>query len=189
MLKFLPPPKPVKTPDTPPKADSCSGWAAVGRDCAAAMREPEMVASSSASACISLNCFIKSGPLVPDTYAVDIRILPIFSSWDAAAAKKRRVPWSARQEKRPEGGPGQRRDEQAARGFAGRMGMSAGCGGRESGQLRVAFQELAIVPVGVAQREVAGGVEPGNLLRRETPADGAEVLPQLLLVARADDCG
>src|ERR1035441_7626395 len=69
------------------------------------MREPEMVASSNASASTSLNCFIKSGPLVPDTYAVDIRILPIFSSWDAAAAKKGLCP----------GQPGKKSDRRAGR--------------------------------------------------------------------------
>src|SRR5690242_17085358 len=52
---------------------------------------------------------------------------------------------------------------------------------------RVPLGEAPLVPVGIGQWRAAGGVEPGHLLGREVPADGPEVLPQLLLVPGADD--
>src|SRR5262245_11731421 len=52
---------------------------------------------------------------------------------------------------------------------------------------RIPLRELSLVPVGIRRGRGAGGVQPGDLRRREIPADGAEVLAQLLLVARADD--
>src|SRR5688572_1742547 len=52
---------------------------------------------------------------------------------------------------------------------------------------RIAFGEPALVPVRVWQRHLAGGVEPRHLIARQVPADGAQVLPQLFFVARADD--
>ena len=45
-----------------------------------------------------------------------------------------------------------------------------------SDRRRVALREAALVPVRVGQRRRAGGVEPGDLLRRQAPADRAEVL-------------
>ena len=59
--------------------------------------------------------------------------------------------------------------------------------GGSADRRRVALGEAALVPVGIGRRRGAGGVEPGDLLRRQVPADGAEVLAQLLLVAGADD--
>ena len=51
----------------------------------------------------------------------------------------------------------------------------------------VAFVELDLVPVGVGERDGAGGVELGDLLGGEVPADGGEVGAELLFVAGADD--
>src|SRR5262249_36040770 len=51
----------------------------------------------------------------------------------------------------------------------------------------VAFGEAALVPVGIGGGDGAGGVEAGDLLGRQVPPDRPEVLPQLLLVAGADD--
>ncbi len=53
----------------------------------------------------------------------------------------------------------------------------------------VQHREAALVPVGVGEIHCAGGVEFGDLLLSQIPADGAEVLFQLLFVARADDYG
>ena len=52
---------------------------------------------------------------------------------------------------------------------------------------RIALGKATLVPVGIGRRGGAGGVEPGDLLGGQVPADGAEVLAQLLLVAGADD--
>jgi hypothetical protein len=43
------------------------------------------------------------------------------------------------------------------------------------------------VPVGVAGRDVACGVEFGDLFRGEVPAEGTEIVAQLLFHASADD--
>ena len=43
------------------------------------------------------------------------------------------------------------------------------------------------MPVRIRRRRRARGVERGDLSRRQVPADGPEILPQLLLVARAND--
>ena len=51
----------------------------------------------------------------------------------------------------------------------------------------VAVGELALVPVGIGGVSVAGGVEFGDLFFGEIPADGGEVLAELLFVAGADD--
>ena len=51
----------------------------------------------------------------------------------------------------------------------------------------VAIAELALVPVGVDRLRVAGGVELGDLFFGEIPAERAEILAELLLVAGAHD--
>ena len=43
---------------------------------------------------------------------------------------------------------------------------------------RVALGEPPLVPVGIGRRDGAGRVQPGDLLRRQVPADRAQVLPQ-----------
>ena len=45
------------------------------------------------------------------------------------------------------------------------------------------------MPVGIDERKLAGGVEPGDMLGRQAPADGPQVLHELPCVARADDKG
>ena len=45
----------------------------------------------------------------------------------------------------------------------------------------------ALVPVGIAGRDVACGVEFGALFRGEVPAEGTEIVAQLLFGASADD--
>lgn len=52
---------------------------------------------------------------------------------------------------------------------------------------RIALHELPLMPIGVGERALAGGVQLGDLLRRQAPADGSQVLLQLRLVAGADD--
>ena len=51
----------------------------------------------------------------------------------------------------------------------------------------VAIGELALVPVGIGGLRFAGGVEFGDLFFGEIPADRAEILAELLLVAGAHD--
>src|SRR6202050_2325650 len=51
----------------------------------------------------------------------------------------------------------------------------------------VTFFKLALMPVGVRQSYFAGGVQFGYLGRREAPAYGAEILAELLFIARAHD--
>ena len=51
----------------------------------------------------------------------------------------------------------------------------------------VPLHELPLVPVRIDGRHGARGVEAGDLLGRQFPADGAEVLAELVLVARPDD--
>ena len=48
-------------------------------------------------------------------------------------------------------------------------------------------RELGWCRVGIGGRDRAGSVQLRDLLRRQIPPDRAQVLPQLLLVARADD--
>src|SRR6185369_12830307 len=51
----------------------------------------------------------------------------------------------------------------------------------------IALAETGLMPIGISCRAFAGLVQPDNLLRCETPADRAQILAQLLLIARADD--
>lgn len=53
----------------------------------------------------------------------------------------------------------------------------------------VAFAELGLVPVGVGERNGAGGVELGYLFGGELPAYGGEVLFELLFGTGSDDDG
>src|SRR5580658_6518502 len=59
--------------------------------------------------------------------------------------------------------------------------------GERSHRRGIAFPELSLVPIGIGKRAIAGRVQLCHLLRRQSPADGAEILLQLLLVPRADD--
>ena len=52
---------------------------------------------------------------------------------------------------------------------------------------RIALDELALVPIRIDGRTVAGFVELRDLLGRQLPADGEQVLAELLFVAGADD--
>ncbi len=52
---------------------------------------------------------------------------------------------------------------------------------------RIPFLEHCLVPIRIRLRPFARGVELGDLFGRELPADGIEILPQLLFVASADD--
>ena len=58
---------------------------------------------------------------------------------------------------------------------------------RPSHRCWVTLLEAGLVPIRVRRRARAGGIKPLHLLRCQRPADGAEVLAQLLLVAGADD--
>ena len=52
---------------------------------------------------------------------------------------------------------------------------------------RVAFAETGLMPIGVGFGRFAGRVELGDLLRRQMPADGVEIILELFLVTCADD--
>jgi len=52
---------------------------------------------------------------------------------------------------------------------------------------RIPFRELPLVPVGIWRPYIARRIEFCHLLRRETPTCGAEILPQLRLIPRAND--
>src|ERR1051325_4664370 len=52
---------------------------------------------------------------------------------------------------------------------------------------RVAFDETSLVPVRIRWRHGAGGVEAGDVVRRQRPAGCAQILLQLLLGAGPDD--
>src|SRR5262245_23033167 len=56
-----------------------------------------------------------------------------------------------------------------------------------SDRRRIALDEAALMPIWIRQRRRAGGVEPGDLVPRQVPADCTEVLRQLLLIPGADD--
>src|SRR5215470_9817255 len=58
---------------------------------------------------------------------------------------------------------------------------------RSGDRRRIALGEAALMPVGIGQRGRARCVQLRNLFRRQVPADGTEILAQLLLIARADD--
>src|SRR5690606_20664131 len=52
--------------------------------------------------------------------------------------------------------------------------------------LGIALVEVALVPVRIGRRALAGRIQLGDLFRCERPAERAEVLAQLFLVACAD---
>ncbi len=52
---------------------------------------------------------------------------------------------------------------------------------------RVALGETGLMPIWVGFRRFAGGIEPRDLLRRQIPADGAEIVLELLFITRSDD--
>src|SRR6185503_9799124 len=52
---------------------------------------------------------------------------------------------------------------------------------------RIALDEARLMPVWIGLGRLARGIERGDLLAGQRPSDGAEVLAQLRLVARADD--
>src|ERR1700736_5813541 len=54
---------------------------------------------------------------------------------------------------------------------------------------RIALGEAALVPIGIGERLAARLVERRDLFVGQGPAGRAEVLPQLLFVAGADDDG
>lgn len=58
---------------------------------------------------------------------------------------------------------------------------------RSGGREWITFREMRVLPVGVDSWFGAGRIQPGDKLRGQAPADGAEIFPQLRLVARADD--
>jgi hypothetical protein len=78
-----------------------------------------------------------------------------------------------------------------------RPGLSTGTGAVALGRKRIkkdcldrrriAFGEYALVPVRIGQGNGARIVQLLHLVRREIPADGAEILSELLFVARPDD--
>src|SRR5687768_15611538 len=79
----------------------------------------------------------------------------------------------------------------AARASSGRLSFMEGypVGARSDGR-RVQQGEAvlgAVRVVGIGDRAGAGGVEPGDLVGRQGPADGAEIVAQLRLVAGPDD--
>lgn len=51
----------------------------------------------------------------------------------------------------------------------------------------IALAETGLVPIGISCRAFAGLVQLCNLSGCETPTDGAQILPKLFLVARAND--
>ena len=53
----------------------------------------------------------------------------------------------------------------------------------------IALLELVLMPVGIDERDLAGGVKPGNLFRCQVPADGSQILLELCGVTRPDDEG
>jgi len=59
--------------------------------------------------------------------------------------------------------------------------------GFSSDRRRIALGEAALVPVGVGQRHRAGRVQSRDLGGGQAPADGTEIVAQLVLVAGADD--
>src|SRR6185503_15987475 len=59
----------------------------------------------------------------------------------------------------------------------------------DSNRRRVEFGETALMPIGIGERRGTGGVEFCNLCRGQLPADGAQILAQLLLVASPDNNG
>ena len=51
---------------------------------------------------------------------------------------------------------------------------------------RISLAELHLVPVWISLRQITGLIQPSNLLFCEFPADGPEVLLQLLFVPGTD---
>ena len=93
---------------------------------------------------------------------------------DGASRERRNAPAS-------EGG--RYKSERKARGRGDPSPTKAGTGDVE----RDAFGEAALVPIGVGGNEIAGGVELGDLLGREFPAGGGEILAELAFVAGAEN--
>ena len=61
------------------------------------------------------------------------------------------------------------------------------CLGRLRHWERIAFRELALMPIGIDRLDFAGAVEFCDLIGGEVPAFGGEILAELLFVAGADD--
>jgi len=90
-------------------------------------------------------------------------------------------------------------DEGAAGRKAGAAEAQAVCGVGASASFRIEFfrsrlhgqgvalSELALMPVGISRRRCAGLVQRGYLFGGQSPAESAQVLAELLLVARADN--
>src|SRR6185295_10972374 len=61
---------------------------------------------------------------------------------------------------------------------------------RPSYRRRIEFGEPTLMPIWISQRGGAGGIEPGDLVRCQLPANRAQILAQLFFVARTyDDAG
>src|SRR5947208_2509583 len=59
-------------------------------------------------------------------------------------------------------------------------------GGRRWRRIAIAGG-LALVPIRIGQRDLAGGIQLADLFGSEIPARGTQILPELLFVASADN--